>query len=278
MTGHLRTQIKEFLSAARSSHSYNIPKNPYTWFGVLWGLQVPLATYLLFKSLQSQPFQTQTFLASLSPLMKFGLIAYPLIFCAIFGILGTIRQRKSREIKHLIEELQHTSITDPLSGLYNRRHFLSVFHDNVARANRTATAISIIFLDIDDFKEINDTHGHSVGDKVIEKLAKILKKNGRPYDTPARWGGEEFLMLLPRADEKEAVLISERLRVVTEKYFLEEFSLPITISSGIAQHTLTDTIETFIEQADQALYVAKQTGKNKSVPWSMVCSKSHPLP
>lgn len=273
MTGHLTTQIKEFLSAAKSSHSYNIPKNPYTWFGVLWGLQVPLATYLLFKSLQSQPFQTQTFLASLSPLMKFGLIIYPLVFCAIFGILGTIRQRKSREIKHLIEELQYTSITDPLSGLYNRRHFLSVFHDNVARANRTTTPISIIFLDIDDFKEINDTHGHSVGDKVIEKLAKILKENGRPYDTPARWGGEEFLMLLPRADEKEAVLISERLRIATEKSLLKEFSFPITISTGVAQHTLTDTIETLIEQADQALYVAKQTGKNKTVAWSIVCSK-----
>lgn len=278
MIGRLRIQIKEFLSAAWSSHSYNIPKNPYIWFGVLWGLQVPLATYLVYSSLQVQPLQIQTFWTSLSPIMKLGLITYPIIFSAIFGILGTIRQRKNKEIKHLIEELQYTSITDPLSGLYNRRHFFNVFYNDVARANRTTTPISIIFSDIDNFKEINDTHGHSVGDKVIEKLASILKENGRPYDTPARWGGEEFLMLLPRADEKEAIVISERLRKITEKCLLEEFSFPITISSGVAQHTAADTIEAFIEQADQALYVAKQTGKNKTVPWSSVCSKSHPLP
>lgn len=276
MIGRLRTQIKEFLSAARCSHSYDIPKNPYTWFGVLWGLQVPLATYLVFKSLQS-PFLTQTFWSSLSPMMKFGLLAYPLVFSAIFGILGTIRQRKSKEIKHLIDELQYTSITDPLSGLYNRRYFLSVFHDNVARTNRTNAPLSIIFLDIDDFKSINDTHGHLVGDKVIETLARILKENGRQYDIPARWGGEEFLMLLPMTNEKEAVVISERLRVVTEKHLVEMFSFPITLSSGVAQHTTTDTIEAFIEQADQALYVAKQTGKNKTIPWSAVCQKSHPL-
>ena len=166
MTGRLRTQIKEFSSAAGSSHSYNIPKNPYTWLGVLWGLQVPLATYLVYKSLQIHPLQFQSFWTSLSPMIKFVLIIYPIVFSAIFGILGTIRQRKNREIELLIEELQYTSITDPLSGLSNRRHLLSVFHDNVDREDHDAPPISIIFLDIDDFKKINDTHGHTIGDKV----------------------------------------------------------------------------------------------------------------
>lgn len=270
MTQRLDIQIKEFCIAATNPHSYNIPKNPYTWFGFLWGMQIPVLTFSLYYLHNNQSLNILVIWRDLPTLLRWSCILYPIILTAIFGILGTIRYDKNKQIKNLIDELQYSSITDPLTGLYNRRHFTHVFHDDVARTSRSRNPLSVIFLDIDNFKRLNDEYGHATGDNVLIELAKILKANSRPYDTPARWGGEEFVLLIPNVKEKEAAKIAERIRIESKEKISEIITTPTTISAGIAEYDYKETFESFIDKSDQALYSAKQAGKNKVVRWSTI--------
>jgi len=201
-------------------------------------------------------------------------LLHPFLFGVIFGILGTVRQEKELKLVDTISQLRDLTVHDPLTGLKNRRYFAHNFHDECARSHRRNEHLSLLFLDIDYFKRINDEYGHHIGDVVLRELGNYLHSQCRPYDTPVRWGGEEFLLLLRSTDEAGAVVFAERIRAGVALGISQEIPFPFTISIGIAEHLTGDTLEEIVNRADQALYHAKNTGRNRVVPWSTLLSKA----
>ncbi len=264
----LPNQIDEFFNAIRNSYSYAITKNIYIWFGVLWGLPIPLVTlYYEVYYLNTVGVQAPLQQALSSPIQWF-FMGHPLLFAIIFGILGTIRHEKDNELAEKIKLLDQIAQHDPLTGLKNRRYFSQIFNDELARSYRRQESLSLLFIDIDNFKQINDSFGHFIGDKVLKEIGAYLLQHCRPYDTPVRWGGEEFIILLRATNESTASVYAERIRQGVEKGFSNDIALPITLSIGLTEHNDNDTLDTITDRADQALYHAKKTGKNKVVKWT----------
>lgn len=175
---------------------------------------------------------------------------------------------KHRRLEVLSEELLHLSTVDELTGSYNRRFFFEVAAKMLSAVLRHNLALSVIVIDVDFFKRINDEYGHLAGDKVLKQISQICSADLREEDVFARLGGEEFIMALMPTQEKEAVEIAERLRLqVMEHRFMENGSaIKVTISCGVAQFRPTDlSIESTILRADKALYHAKKSGRNQVV-------------
>jgi len=172
------------------------------------------------------------------------------------------------EISKRTEELKFLAATDPMTELYNRRYFAEMAESILEIAKRDKSNISIIILDIDDFKEINDRYGHPVGDMAIISIADMLKNCNRKSDILSRWGGEEFVILLPGTDVNGAVSIAQKIRDIIETSTIElenKDLLKFTVSLGVSQVDLEKdlTIEAAISRADKALYEAKESGKNR---------------
>ena len=266
-------QINKFFSAALQSFSYNLRRNIYIWFGILWGLPIPLVTILIQAHfLEASGVENPYLTATSSPLQWFFL-AHPLLFGLIFGILGTIKNDRDIQLKTMIGKLKELSTLDPLTGLKNRRYFAHIFHDECARSLRRNESMTMLFLDLDHFKLVNDSHGHHFGDLALQATSACIKKECRPYDTVVRWGGEEFVVLLKETDENTALYFAERIRHAIQQGFNPPLPFPLTISIGMAQYQDNDTLESLTDRADKALYHAKQTGRNKVVPWSVLEQK-----
>lgn len=160
-------------------------------------------------------------------------------------------------------QLWEMAVTDSLTGLYVRRYFMVKFQEELLRAQRYEKNLTVIMADMDRFKTINDTHGHSTGDRVLRIVGKFLQQNIRDVDIIARFGGEEFVILLPEADKNEARTVSERLRGNLEHLKLDDLP-PLSISIGIAAYPEDgNDIEELIIRADAAMYAAKQSGRNR---------------
>jgi diguanylate cyclase (GGDEF)-like protein len=162
-------------------------------------------------------------------------------------------------------QLWEMAVTDSLTGLYVRRYFIVKLQEELHRAERYNKGFSIVMADLDRFKTVNDSFGHTAGDRALKLVAKFLQKNIRDVDILSRYGGEEFVFLLPEADKEEAYTVSERLRKKLSEQQFDELPL-ITISLGIASYPDdSDDIDRLIKKADAALYTAKQAGRNKVV-------------
>lgn len=172
------------------------------------------------------------------------------------------------QLKQLNEEFKILSITDPLTGLFNRRHFNDLMSTEISMSRRHGDANSIMLIDIDHFKAINDTFGHFVGDTVLKNLTNTLKDKLRHTDAICRIGGEEFAVLCKRADAQDAMEIAEKLRAEVENTSLAkgiDDDLIVTISIGVVSIPNTrgsDTAETLFKEADNALYYSKNHGRN----------------
>lgn len=170
----------------------------------------------------------------------------------------------------LFSKLSELAITDTLTGLYTRNYFIERAKDEIQHATTNKSSLTISILDIDNFKNINDTYGHQSGDTVLRKLSDMLIGRFRETDIVCRYGGEEFIILMPHTNKKEAIKILEDLRkkIANEKIFLPIESyhpiyISITISIGIKELQKEKNIDELISKADLALYDAKKTGKNK---------------
>lgn len=162
-------------------------------------------------------------------------------------------------------ELQKLSMTDSLTQLPNRRYFEQAFHQEVARASRSVEAISIVFMDIDRFKDVNDTYGHNVGDAVICHVAGIVHQNLRAGNVVSRLGGDELVVLMPSTNVEEAGEAMERVRMAVESTpcECEGVVLSVTVSIGVAQVDIQAGLTAAYRTADEKLYQAKSGGRNK---------------
>ncbi|KUJ96173.1 MAG: hypothetical protein PWR24_670 [Desulfonauticus sp.] len=165
------------------------------------------------------------------------------------------------------EKLAQSSLLDPLTGLPNRRYLLTKLEENINLFKRYNFSFGVIFLDIDNFKLINDTYGHGAGDEVLKVLGKTLQNLARKGDVFGRFGGEEFLGLVIVKGLKELQLVANRLRVIVEhsKAFYQDKVLRFTISVGATLVSPEDTSESIVERADRLMYLAKKEGKNRVV-------------
>ena len=165
---------------------------------------------------------------------------------------------------HRIVERQ--ALVDGLTGLANRRQCEDSLTAEIARGDRLGTPFTLILADLDDFKEINDLHGHAVGDDVLRELASVLRATVRDSDVAGRWGGEEFLLLLPGADAVGGAQLADRIRAsLAERSFLGRDGQVVTVtcSFGVAQHRAGGDERELFAAADRALYRAKREGKNR---------------
>ena len=163
----------------------------------------------------------------------------------------------------LLVEVQHLAAVDPLTGLANRRTFEATLHREIARSVRTAEDVSLLLIDVDHFKRVNDTLGHPVGDEVLRHVGRVLSTYGREVDLPARYGGEEFAVILPACPAQEAVHVAERLRAG-----IAGPDSPVTITASVGVAGLprnATTADALIAAADAALYQAKQAGRDRTV-------------
>jgi diguanylate cyclase (GGDEF)-like protein/PAS domain S-box-containing protein len=168
------------------------------------------------------------------------------------------------KIKEMEDQLKLLSQTDQLTQIFNRVKFNDSLTREIHRAKRYGTELTLIMLDIDHFKRINDTYGHNVGDDVLVNLSELVKTCIRETDIFARWGGEEFMLLLPHTTLLNASKLAERIRAAVEKNnFLTVGT--VTSSFGVTQYVNTDTAETFTKRVDRALYKAKQSGRNRVI-------------
>jgi diguanylate cyclase (GGDEF)-like protein len=162
---------------------------------------------------------------------------------------------------------QTQAITDALTNVYNRRGLYQLGEFEFERARRIHRPFSVLMFDIDHFKRVNDTHGHAIGDQVLRHLAERCRQNSRVMDIIGRYGGEEFVILLPETNLESARQTATRLRrtIIRTPFITDAGSLPVTVSMGVAEATERDTFNTLIEKADKALYHAKQTGRDRIV-------------
>lgn len=174
-------------------------------------------------------------------------------------------QEKIRKLQEELSELSEAVRVDQLTGVLNRRGLDEAMTREMARAQRGGGLLSVALLDIDNFKSLNDTYGHNVGDTALQHLAKVIQTTMRPTDVVSRFGGEEFVILLPDTDLEAAVLTVKRLqRALTKQFFLgNNEKLLITFSAGVALLKSDETEAAVIHRADQSMYLAKRTGKNR---------------
>lgn len=155
----------------------------------------------------------------------------------------------------LIKEFYYGAHKDILTGLYNRRYLNFKLDEEISRVKRTQSPLSLILIDVDNFKKVNDVYGHLMGDKVLKRLGEILRRDSRDIDITARWGGEEFAIVLPETPLEGAQKFAERLRKAVENY---DFGFQVTISLGIVSMHKETSFDELLTQADQALYLAKE--------------------
>ncbi|SCG83105.1 Response regulator pleD Stalked cell differentiation-controlling protein [Proteiniborus sp. DW1] len=199
----------------------------------------------------------------------------------IFNKFDSKRYKLIDALSHLISInidnyiLKIISSVDKLTGVYTRKHFDSVFKDFISMARRDGKDFTVIMIDIDKFKNVNDTFGHRKGDEILGRIGRIISENVRKTDIVGRYGGEEFIVVLPDTKLKEGEMVAEKIRKAVEKSNLINENYPVTISLGLSsypEHGQSE--EELIEKADQASYIAKETGRNISVSWSNDVGKS----
>jgi len=186
------------------------------------------------------------------------------------GLERTVEER-TIELRRHNKQLERIAIEDPLTGIYNRRYFFELAEKEVERAKRYKNPLSVVILDADNFKRMNDNFGHLIGDQILVNLAKLCLNNIRSLDILARYGGEEFVILMPEATKKDAQKIAERLRKLVAETSMVTGALDvmITISLGVASWNCNQELnfDSLLVRADQALYQSKEYGRNRVSIW-----------
>jgi len=211
-----------------------------------------------------------------------GIASWACVFRRQLGELRTRLQDRNEELQQLVNQISRVAEVDDLTKSYNRRRIMEVLAREQSRASRMGKGFSVLLFDLDDFKSVNDNHGHLVGDQVLQDFAERVKRELRGMDSLnstdhknrksfGRYGGEEFIAVLPGSDLMGAQRVAERVRrIVYEEAFREIYS--ITVSVGVAEYQIGESVPQLLTRADKALYEAKRDGRNR-----VRCSIFHEL-
>ncbi len=249
-----------------------------TFFASLYGVFIIVLTCYLLSITTSNPIYTTSNLISL-----FVILLLPVGVGALTTHrLGVMHRREfalwiqSQTINRQLEEeinrrvkleaaLKEMAATDPLTGLYNRREYDMLFQHEMERANRLNTPLSVGIIDLDHFKQVNDTYGHAAGDEVLKRAARLFRENLRTMDVVGRWGGEEFIIMLPEIAIDQAQMTCNRLLTALAATDIDvgSTSIKITATIGITQLLPGDKMDEIISRADEALYKGKEAGRNR---------------
>ena len=186
-------------------------------------------------------------------------------------LAGTIdaaleRWRQTQQSKANLEQLERLANYDSLTGVYNRGAILRKLEELTNHARRYREAFSLSLMDIDHFKKVNDRYGHLIGDEVLERIAELVRDDVRIADSVGRYGGEEFIVVLPKTDLDSAVIVAERIREIiqaSEMIASEGKVFSVTVSQGLSSYRADDDKDSLISRADEALYRAKENGRNR---------------
>lgn len=192
-------------------------------------------------------------IAIIVPLM----VATP-VAVVLMGLLRRLEQARA--------EAHHLANTDQLTETYNRRRWVELAERELKRAAATRAPVALLVLDVDRFKQVNDAHGHSVGDAVLRSVADACRDGLRPGDALARWGGEEFVILLPHTTLEQGVRAAERVRAAVAARVVRDLGLQVTVSLGVVaepRETADYDLDQLLHLADRAMYAAKQGGRNQ---------------
>jgi diguanylate cyclase (GGDEF)-like protein/PAS domain S-box-containing protein len=175
----------------------------------------------------------------------------------------TARKRAENALRDSEAAIRELALTDPLTGVANRRRLDEALRSEIARAGRYGNRISVVMADLDWFKRVNDEFGHAVGDAVLQRFAALIREHCRDSDLVARYGGEEFVVLMPEAGAKAAAAWAERVRAIQEKALEPPQRSPTTATFGVAEYSAGETAEALLRRADEALYAGKAAGRNR---------------
>jgi len=195
-------------------------------------------------------------------------VIYFILFLFLFASINFVRtenflNRVTLEEQYKMLETENT--TDPLTGLYNRRSLKDELHKELSRSERSGSTFCAVMIDVDHFKKINDSYGHGTGDDVLRELAIVLRNSVRLSDKVFRYGGEEFVLILPETKGEDALILAERIREKVSTFSFSVIRNKISISLGISQSHEGISEEVLLQRADKRLYVAKQSGRNMVV-------------
>lgn len=207
-----------------------------------------------------------TFPDRVASMLAFALTIGRCMFIGIFA--NSLREslyNKSVQLKEAYRRIEELAELDELTGSFNRRCIMRMLDDEVARAQRNNKPCSVALIDLDWFKRINDTHGHPIGDEVLRTFAITVFANIRNIDRFGRYGGEEFLLIMPETSSTTAAQILDRLRLIVAELDWSAFSagMAVTISAGVSELKPTETPDALLARADEALYAAKKAGRNQ---------------
>lgn len=186
---------------------------------------------------------------------------------ALFAVYEATRQSSYKNVIEISQKFEQQAMHDSLSGLQNRRGMMASLELEYARSKRSNLNMTVIMCDIDHFKKVNDLYGHEKGDEVIKKVGQVFVSELRKQDTLSRWGGEEYLFLLPMTTDSQAMILAEKLRKKIENIEFESKNnkFNITVSMGVHQFTSFNSIDDAINKADANLYQAKSEGRNRCI-------------
>ena len=263
-----RKRIVDFNPAAREILALSDTNS----LGKFIGSELPAFHPFVIQLAQSPNARAELSLDVLGMPTRLELTATPIYH--ILGLLSghLVILRDITEQRRIEEKLQQLALTDSLTGCLNRRAFFELAPLEFERSRRYKHPFSLILLDVDNFKKINDTYGHLIGDQVLEGMAYACQQSLRDTDKLARYGGEEFVVMLPETDPEGARLAAERMRQIIETFAVNstQGSVQITVSLGVTTFEpgqIQSSLDRLLGQADQALYRAKQTGRNRIWVW-----------
>jgi len=238
--------------------------------GLRWGI-VCLATVVAFYMLEALGFTSFTGFETTTTDRLIDLSGAIIAVSIAIWYSDRLKSQALTQLEETKAQLNYLASVDPLTNTYNRRHFLEIAERKIKRPHTKNGLASFLFFDIDLFKKINDAHGHVIGDQILYGIAQLCMKNLRPDDVLGRYGGEEFVILLPDTTPEDAKTIAERLRLLLANTPIKTDAglINTTISIGVAnaENAQTIAIKQLLLKADRAMYLAKQTGRNRVIVW-----------